>query len=254
MNNLKLEEMTWPEIETALENGYRTVIICAASIEQHGPHLAQLADSAIGEVSAVDLARRLGNALVAPVIRPGLSSHHMPLPGSLTLRPEIFTGLVEDYVTCYKTHGFKNIVLISSHGGNFETLDTIAVDLRSKYADLKIVTGLPLDKLMELLGKMEQEENLPPGTCGGHACDYETSVMLALYPQHVRTDQAKPGYTGRPTREMLNRLYKEGVTTISPTGVIGDPGRASAERGSRYFEMVQAAIHEAVKTALADNS
>ena len=168
MTGYLLEEMTWTEIKEALGKGYRTVIICAASIEQHGPHLAELTDSAIGEASAVDLAKRLGDALVAPVIRPGLSSHHMELPGSLTLRPEVFIGIMEDYVAAYKAHGFEKIVLLSSHGGNFKILEEIAANLRFKYPELKIVTGLPLSKMLELLKKMEDIHSFPTRRSSDH--------------------------------------------------------------------------------------
>lgn len=250
MNRYLLEQMTWPEVKAALEEGCRTVIISTGSIEQHGPHLAQLADSAIAEASALDLAKRLGKALVAPVIRPGLSTHHMALPGSLTLRPEIFAGLVEDYVSSYQAHGFENFVLISSHGGNFGALEKIAVDLSIKYPHLKIVTGLPLDVMLEMLKKMETEENLAPGTCGGHACDYETSVMLYLYPQHVRIDKAEKGYTGKLDQNVLNHMFKTGITAVSTLGVMGDPTGAEAERGARYFNKVQSALYEAVRAGL----
>ncbi len=252
MKTYLLEEMTWPEIKTALEEGYHTVIIPTASIEQHGPHLAQLADTAIGEASAVDLAKRLGNALVAPVIRPGLSSHHMALPGSLSLRPEVFTGLVEDYVAGYKSHGFENIVLLSSHGGNFKVLEEIAASLQTKYPKIKIVTGLSLAALLGLLNEMEQVENMQPGACGGHACDYETSVMLFLHSEHVRMDKAEQGYMGKLSQEVVDRVFKEGITAVSPSGIMGDPGSADAMRGSRYFEKVQSALFESVYARLAE--
>ena len=126
MDTVLLEEMTWPEIRDALQNGMRTVVVCAASIEQHGPHLAERTDTTLGYAEAEALARRLGNALVAPVIRPGLSAHHMVLPGTVTLRPEVFRGVVEDYISSYVRHGFTTIVLISSHGGNFDALEEVA--------------------------------------------------------------------------------------------------------------------------------
>ena len=250
MNRYLMEEMTWPEIKTALENGYRTVIIPSGSIEQHGPHLAQISDTTIGEASALDLAKRLGKTLVAPVIRPGLSDHHLALPGSLSLRPQIFAGLVEDYIACYKAHGFKQFILISSHGGNFSALDDITAKMQEKYPNLKFVTGLPLPDLINLLADMEREENMPAGSCGGHACDYETSVMLHLAPQHVRMAEAKAGYVGKPTPEILDRMHQKGITAVSASGVLGDPGRADAERGKRYFEKEQEAIYRAIRNKL----
>jgi creatinine amidohydrolase/Fe(II)-dependent formamide hydrolase-like protein len=252
MRTYLLEEMTWPEIKEALAEGYRTVIIVAASIEQHGPQLAELTDTAIGQAYAIDLAKRLGKALVAPVIRPGLSKHHLALPGSLSLRPEIFAGVVEDYVSCYVKHGFENIVLFSSHGGNVKALETIAENLRGKYPEVKIVTGISLEALGELQRRLEKMENVPAGACGGHACDFETSVMLALHPEHVRMDKAQPGYVGTPSPELLERFFTEGVTAISPIGVMGDPSRADAERGRRYFQQRQELLAKTVMEKLAE--
>ena len=96
MRTLLLEEMAWPEIKAALENGMRTVIVFAGAVEQHGPHLAEITDAARARAEAIDLAERLGDALVAPVIRPGISEPHMSMPGTISLRPEVFKGLMED--------------------------------------------------------------------------------------------------------------------------------------------------------------
>lgn len=119
MKTYLLEEMTWPEIQAAMKNGCDTVVIYAASIEQHGPALPEMTDTILGYAAASDLAKRLGNALAAPLIRPGLSAHHMCFPGSITLRPETFRAVVEDYISAYVHHGFRTIVLASSHGGQF---------------------------------------------------------------------------------------------------------------------------------------
>ena len=239
MNTYLIEEMTWPEIRDAMAGGVDTIIIYAASIEQHGPHLAERTDTEFGYQGGIDLAKRLGNALVAPVIRPGLSKHHVCLPGSLTLRPEVFRGVLEDYVACYVTHGFKKIVLTSSHGGNFGAVADIAKDLAVKYPDTCIVSGMPLSDLTVALEEVERTEGMPAGVCGGHACDWETSVMLHFAPQHVRMDKAEPGFVGTPSPEVLDRFFTEGVTAVSEIGVMGDPSHADAERGERYFNYLQ---------------
>lgn len=250
MSTLLLEEMTWPEVKTALDNGYNTVIITTGSIEQHGPHLAELSDTAIAEASALDLAERLGNTLVAPVIRPGLSDHHLALAGTLSLRPEIFAGLIEDYISCYIKHGFKQFILISSHGGNFIALEEIASGMKERNPGYKFVTGLPLDQLLEMLAGIEEDFQLPAGTCGGHACEYETSVMLYLFPKHVRRDKAREGYVGRPTQEILSRMHEGGITAVSASGVLGDPRQAGAERGKKYFELGQETLYKTIKEKL----
>ena len=239
MKTLLLENMTWPEIKQAMDDGYDTVVIFAASIEQHGPALPEITDTALGYLEAEDLARRLGHALAAPVIRPGLSAHHMGFPGSITLRPEVFKGIVEDYIAAYIHHGFSRIVLCSSHGGNFKTLETIAEEQSALHPDTCIVTGVSLDELDAALIKMDKLEGLPPGACGGHACDWETSLMMLIDEEYVRKDKLRKGYVGTLDGELLDRFFNQGVASVSPIGVMGDPTGANPERGRRYFNYYQ---------------
>lgn len=252
MSTVLLEYMSWPEIKEAMDKGVDTVIIFAASIEQHGPGLPEVTDTALGYMEAEDLARRLGNALAAPVIRPGLSAHHMGFPGSITLRPEVFRGLVEDYIAAYVHHGFKNIVLASSHGGNFKALEDIAREQSEKYPGNRIVTGMSLDELDEMLIEMDRIEGLPEGTCGGHACDWETSMMLLIDENYVRRDKLQRGYVGQLNGELLDKFFNEGVGSVSPIGVMGDPTGADKERGRRYFEYLQERQIECIKAKLVE--
>lgn len=246
-----LEEMTWPEIQAAMACGKKTVIIYAASVEQHGPHLAEITDTVIGYGAATDLAMRLGDALVAPVIRPGLSKHHLCFPGSITLRPEVFKGLVEDYVSSYVHHGFETIVLSASHGGNFNAIDEIAEEQAARYPEVRIVSGYSLQELDAALVEMEKMEGLPEGTCGGHACDWETSVMLHLQERLVHMDKAQKGFVGKVTDDVLQTFFTEGVSAVSEIGVMGDPSHADAARGARYFGYMQDLQEKAVRAHLA---
>jgi creatinine amidohydrolase/Fe(II)-dependent formamide hydrolase-like protein len=77
---LLIERLTWTDVEAALGRGMRRAIVCAASTEQHGPHPPEATDALLGEAYAEGLARRLGDGLVAPVIRPACSDHHMAFP------------------------------------------------------------------------------------------------------------------------------------------------------------------------------
>src|ERR671939_269900 len=93
-----IEHMTWPEIEDAIKRGKRTAIVVAASSEQHGPHLPEATDALLGEELGARLAHRLGDALVAPVIRPGCSEHHMGFPGTISISADTLMTLLDDYV------------------------------------------------------------------------------------------------------------------------------------------------------------
>ncbi len=250
MKTYLLEEMTWPEIQAAMKNGCDTVVIYAASIEQHGPALPEMTDTILGYAAASDLAKRLGNALAAPLIRPGLSAHHMCFPGSITLRPETFRAVVEDYISAYVHHGFRTIVLASSHGGNFHALEEIAQQQSEQYPHVRIVCGCSLEELDAALAEVEVLEGLPVGTCGGHACDWETSVMMMLNEDYVRREKLQRGHVGALTEELLHRFFEDGVMSVSEIGVMGDPTGADAARGIRYFQYMQDMQEKAVRKHL----
>ncbi|NLT57547.1 MAG: creatininase family protein [Clostridiales bacterium] len=246
-----LEYMTWPEIGEALEQGLRTVIVCAGSIEQHGPHLAQLTDTQIGYGISLALAERI-DALVAPVIRPGLSEHHMAMPGSLTLRPEVFEGLVEDYVSCYARHGFTTILLMSSHGGNFNAIAALAARLDGHHPGVRVRSVGDMGGLTREFQACEAAEGMPRGACGGHACDWETSIMLHLAPQHVRMDRAERGFIGEVTPQMAAQMMQRGMKALSENGIMGDARMADAARGARYVDRFVDLLEQLAREAMAD--
>jgi creatinine amidohydrolase len=109
------------------------VIVMTASIEQHGPHLPTNTDTAIGYAVGERVARRLGKTLLAPVIRPGCSDHHLAFPGSLSIPKEVFIETVIACVRSLAPHGFTTFVLLSSHGGNFGALEEAAKRLRAEF-------------------------------------------------------------------------------------------------------------------------
>src|SRR4030042_2453705 len=117
-----MEKMSWVEIQEAIRKGKTTVIIVSGSIEQHGPHLPTGTDTYLGYEIAERAALKLGNALVAPVIRPALSEHHLGFPGSLTLKWKTYFAVLEDYSSSLARSEFTDLVLTSSHGGNTAVL------------------------------------------------------------------------------------------------------------------------------------
>src|SRR5215472_11812031 len=78
------EEMSWTEIRDAISSGKKTVLLVVGSVEQHGPHLPTITDSLVGKYVAQEAAIKLGNALVAPVMQPGLAEHRLGFPGTIS--------------------------------------------------------------------------------------------------------------------------------------------------------------------------
>ena len=123
-NTIWLEEMTWMDVRDALKAGKTTVIIATGGMEPNGPWLATGKHNYVLETNCEAIARKLGNALCAPILkfvpegRIDPPSGHMVSPGTISMREETFRSILTDLVASLKSHGFKNIILIGDSGGN----------------------------------------------------------------------------------------------------------------------------------------
>ena len=246
--SLLLEEMTWPEVQRALADGWDTVVVAVGAVEQHGPHLPLLVDSARGDRLAVEVARRLDRALVAPTIRIGCSEHHMGFPGTISLRPATLEAVCADYATSLARHGFRAVCFVPSHGGNFAPLAEMLDRLRAAagsdcnvraYTDLAGFVALWEEAVAEVAPGLE-------GRVGGHADIAESSEMLCILPGLVRRERAEPGHLGGFDEALARRIFGEGFRSVTPNGVLGDPRGMSREIGERCI----AATAEGVAAAL----
>src|SRR5919197_5243171 len=121
MGALELDKLTWPEVQAELDGGRDTVVIAFGATEQHGPHMPLATDALIGDELARAVADRI-DAFVAPTVRVGCSSHHLDFPGTLSLEDETFHAIVADLVRSLAHGGFRRMVLLPTHGGNFAPL------------------------------------------------------------------------------------------------------------------------------------
>jgi creatinine amidohydrolase len=233
--NRRMAELSWPEIQGRFDAGRRTVVVAFGATEQHGPHLPLATDTLLGDELARRVAERL-DALIAPTVAIGCSSHHSAFPGTLSLSDGTFAAVVGDLVSSFARSGFHRAVLLPSHGGNFGPLAR-AVDALEATATLRVDALTDLSVLASLPVFGEQHEGVPPGEGGLHAGEWETSLLLASDPQLVHMERAVAGYVGDP-EEALSAVFDVGVHELSENGVIGDPARADRERGSRYWEHI----------------
>ena len=237
MHNIVLEEMTSPSVQAAIEDGHTTVIVACGAVEQHGPHIPLFMDSEHGTALATEVARRLGNALVAPTIRVGCSKHHMGFPGTLSLKPATFEALCLDYAVSLAHHGFRHIFFIPSHGGNFAPLERMLPTLNDAvHPQARVVAFVDLHAQIELWRRVVQAAAGLGDRVGGHADIAEGSIMLALHPHLVHEAEATSGYVGELTPELLHRLFSRGTESVSPNGILGDARGMSKEIGRRCLE------------------
>ena len=224
-----LEEMSRPEIERAIANGTDTVLIMAGAIEQHGPHLPIGTDTILGYEWGKQIAWALGNALVAPVIRPGISPHHMGFPGTITLPKETFHEIVRAYVDCLIQAGFRNVVLICSHGGNIAAVRELLPELQERYAEkANVIAILDIQRKDEDLNRWLAFRGITAKEAGVHSGLSETSCMMDLRPELVHADRLEPGFMG--SYDAI-KLQREGIKAFSANGILGDATRSTAEIG-----------------------
>lgn len=245
VDTVLIEQMTWPEVRAAMQRGMRTAILACGAVEQHGPHLPTGTDHYLGTAIAERAARRAGNALVAPTLRPGLSEHHMQFPGSFTLRPETFVALLTDYCESLARQGFERIVVFASHGGNADIMrahvPSIArrLDGRAEVVLSSVTSGPAGEAIRAHLA----ERGVGLGRAGAHAGYSETAMMLVEQPDLVDMDSAEPGRCDdefyRPERLAASQMesFLRGVQTQSPNGILGDPMGATAEEGEPLLEI-----------------
>src|SRR5438477_11356670 len=139
LDTVFLEEMTWMEVRDAMRAGKDTVIVATGGMEQNGPYLAAGKHNYVLRATTEAIARKLGNALVAPIvpfvpegdIEP--ASSHMKYPGTISLTEETYRRLLVDICASFRAHGFANIVLIGDSGGNQEGMKTVADELNAKW-------------------------------------------------------------------------------------------------------------------------
>ncbi len=237
--------MIWQELKSPdFENIGRAtpVLLPVAAVEQHGTHLPLATDRMIVEFFAAELNARLGpQVLVLPSVPVGCSDHHMEFPGSLTLRQATFLAVAQEYLHSAWRHGFHNFLVLNAHGGNQGVGQVLLEQFGTEHRDSQIVVAtwwrVALDALLAL------NETGAGGV--GHACEFETSLMLLIAPELVAMNAVEPrgnvptfdwaeGDLLRSPRAALFRTMKD----MTPHGAYGEPAQASAAKGRQIANLV----------------
>jgi creatinine amidohydrolase len=236
MKTIKMEEMNWPDIKSALKEGYTKVIIGVGSMEQHGPHLPTITDTLIGDALANRVALKLGQTLQAKTICVGCSEHHLAFPGTISIKADTLKRIMDDYTESLIHHGFRHIIYLPSHGGNFSTVAETVKQQQLKYPEHKIIAYTDLLGFIDWFYEISQEFQITKEEAGAHAGENETSVILALSKDLVQTERFQAGYLGPLGEEEVKTIINEGMPVLSENGVLGDPTKATAEKGEVYLD------------------
>ena len=216
------------------------VILPLGAIEQHGPHLPVEVDSQLGEQVALRTARLLDargqKVLVLPMLWAGVSEHHMSFGGTITLDLPTYAAVIEGIIKSVIRHGFRRVVLLNGHGGNENALRCITDELTPKYR-------IPIVEFTYWYAAAEAIEAILETQKGlQHACEAETSMMMAVRPELVaeaRIPLAKANRTPDVSDIAGGGVYRwRTIGAMSSSGVVGNPEAASAAKGVRLFDAV----------------
>jgi creatinine amidohydrolase len=236
---LTAEELRARAAEDAL------VVIPVASMEQHGPHLATGVDiilgTAVAHRTAALLAAEGGPVVVTPCVWTGLAEHHMAFGGTVTLDYESFAGVLRGIVRSAMRCGFRRVMLLNGHGGNAEAVAVAASAFAEEFG-IKVAAGTYWHVVPEVIGPLLERQ---PGLM--HACEAETSMIMALRPEMVRTERLPEAHgpnstrvEGQPPALAMRRSFK----VLSPSGVVGDARVATAEKGEKLLAAIAGRMAE----------
>lgn len=237
---VKWTDLTWPDFRE-IDFDRAVAVMPVAAIEQHGPHLPVSVDSDLNAgiiAAAVPYVEGDLPVYLLPQLAIGKSNEHGGFPGTLTVSATTLIAVWTEVAESVLRAGFRRIVLFNSHGGQPQIADVVARDLRVRYGALVVVaSSYGLGTPAGLFGDDELE-------FGIHGGDVETSMMLHLRPEAVRTGLAdtfpSAGQTIAQNHEVLRLEGAVGIgwmtQDVNPSGAIGDARIATADKGAQAVD------------------
>ena len=239
-------EMIWDECKAAADQG-RVAVLPVATYEDHGPHLPIDVDVLLTtEICERAVARIPSEAVLIPPVSHGYSPHHMDFHGTLTITWDTFIRYVKDVCVSLAHHGFTHILIVNGHGSNTSPLD-LAARLSIIETEGRIlcasVNHWGLRKVREVSKTVRESDY--GGT--SHACEYETSLYLALKPELVDMSKAvderaplSPSFQS----DLIAGTHPQGSSASlitywsarTASGVMGDATKATREKGELWLE------------------
>jgi creatinine amidohydrolase len=231
------------------------VLLPLGAIEQHGPHLSVSTDTDIVNSIASMVEKKIPqDVILCPAMCFGSSNHHLLFGGTISLSPTTYTQLIVELVESLIISGFRRIVLLNGHGGNITPVKQALSVLSLKY-DAIHNFNLVLATYWEVGGKPFAGEPPMESPALSHACEYETSMMLHLFPEKVFIDEiarakrpAKNGYLPFESDEAYKGVTMAKQTQfISSNGCSGEPQLGSAAKGEHLVNHAVQSIVEFIK-------
>ena len=228
---MNLTDLTWADVENLSRD--IPVVVPVAALEQHGRHMPLFTDSLLlGEVIRRVSSAMKGKVLFAPLMWLGNSHHHIDFPGTLSASPRVYLDLLNDLTDNLIAHGFRRIVFLNGHGGNTTPGKQALFEARQRHRarrDLLLLFATYWDSAKPNEGRSDLVQSQM-----GHACEWETSMILKLAP-HLVKDITKLETV--PFGFAFEPAYRGWITKDrSAPGHIGSPQAANADKGEHLFQ------------------
>ena len=241
------DQLTSPQI-AALDKNI-PVIFPIAAIEQHGAHLPLATDRMINEHFCAELEKSNSkNILILPTVSVGCSEHHTEFAGSLSVQHTTFLNQLTDISNSVVKYGFKNLIILNSHGGNQYIAGTFMEVFGFRNPENTIVLATWWNIVADELKTLN--ESGKGGT--GHAGEFETALMLLIAPHLVHLDQIKeksnaPNFDwadGDMLYGSKAKIYKTMKQLTASSGVFGDASFGTKEKGEQITKLVVPALEK----------
>ncbi len=252
----RYDHLTWPEMRAAIARRPQPVVaIPIGAVEDHGPHMSISTDNDIleGVLSACGEAAG-GDLLVLPTIPFGLDEHHMDFPGTIAVDIQTTLAYLSQVAISVARHGFTHILIVNGHGSNISICDLAARECVLKTGVICAATTVNAAVNPALVADVLDAERKGGWGSVGHACEYETAMMLHLHPERVDMSQAERDI-GQLKLKFFNWDFPEPSayswqdwwSRFSRAGVCGDASAATPEFGARMFEVTVTRFVEMVR-------
>ncbi|HEU5123650.1 MAG TPA: creatininase family protein [Verrucomicrobiae bacterium] len=240
---MKLSEMTWPEVESLDRN--IVVLYPIAALEQHSRHLPFFTDTILCEAVAAQIEKAIPkDVLLLPVQWLGASTHHLGMAGTLSAETATFMKMICEPLQCLLQHGFKRIFVLNGHGGNVDGFHLALRDLARQFP-MTLLFGASYWDVAEkeiaglLQGKLKHV---------GHACEFETAMMLHLRPDLVRVSEIANDQVAATPPELSRVFAPLDMKRHTTQGGNGESVLATAATGEQLLKAVVTRAIEAVRS------
>ncbi|MCJ8007565.1 creatininase family protein [Lederbergia wuyishanensis] len=235
MKKVFLNEFTAKEIKEKLQNNeIDSAITMFGACESHGWHLPLGPDIFVPTEIAKRTAERLDKTVVVPGIPYGTSIHYNKFPITVSIRYETTIAIAEDIFTSLIEHGIKHIIILNGHDGNIPALEVAARNVKARYKEAVLVY---IPAWWEITGE-QMKEDFEVWDGLGHGGEGETSITMAVRPELVNLDDAicQMPHDMIAISEHASVIFD--IEEITETGAIGDPTKATMEKGEKMLNIV----------------